>query len=261
MSALFLVALACVVAVKQLEAAHAEPPHGQPMARRRQAQAGEEAVEEHGSLSIVARVTGSPTCDTELDTRPAVAVYAALILYTFYGLAVVCDEYFCESLEQISAALHLSDDVAGATFMAAGSSAPELFTALVTIFVEPGEQGVGTIVGSAVFNICVIIGLTSLGAGQVLQLWWYPLTRDSAVYAVSILMMVWAMADHQVSVFEASCLVAVYAVYVVLMVFNEKIVEAVRRALRPRPHPTSLPFLPTYLPTFPPALHACILTD
>ena len=51
--------------------------------------------------------------------------------------------------------------------MAAGSSAPELFTAIVTIFVEPGEQGVGTIVGSAVFNICVIVGVTTLCAGQV----------------------------------------------------------------------------------------------
>ena len=29
----------------------------------------------------------------------------ALVLYTFLGLAIVCDEYFCESLEQISSAL------------------------------------------------------------------------------------------------------------------------------------------------------------
>eukprot|EP00965_Chrysotila_dentata_P032245 1075061-Pleurochrysis_carterae.AAC.15 len=86
--------------------------------------------------------------------------------------------------------------------MAAGSSAPELFTALITIFIAPGDQacilivrspalptidcalraapnaawrrarvlcaqGVGTIVGSAVFNICVIVGVTALSAGQV----------------------------------------------------------------------------------------------
>jgi len=177
------------------------------------------------SLSLVAAVLGDSECHTEYDTRGAVTVHAALILYTFLGLAIVCDEYFCESLELISAALELSDDVAGATFMAAGSSAPELFTALITIFIAPGEQGVGTIVGSAVFNICVIIGLVAIGAGQVLQLWWYPLTRDSAVYAAAILLMVWAMADHQVSETEASVLVSVYVFYVVVMAFNNKIVQ------------------------------------
>ena len=36
------------------------------------------------------------------------------------GLAVVSDEYFVSSLEKISEKLRLSDDVAGATFMAAG---------------------------------------------------------------------------------------------------------------------------------------------
>ena len=122
------------------------------------------------SLSIVSFVIGSNECDTQFDGTAGVIVQFLLILYTFLGLAIVCDEYFVESLEQISAVLNLSDDVAGATFMAAGSSAPELFTAIITIFIAPGEQGVGTIVGSAVFNICVIIGLTALCAGQVLQL-------------------------------------------------------------------------------------------
>ena len=95
-------------------------------------------------------------------------------------------------------------------------------------------QGVGTIVGSAVFNICVIIGLTALCAGQTLQLWWYPLTRDSSVYGVSILLLVWAMADQQVTMFEASCLVATYVGYIVLMVFNNSISEYVSNMERER---------------------------
>ena len=42
------------------------------------------------------------------------------------GIAIVCDDYFVSSLEKICDKLNLSEDVAGATFMAAGSSAPEL---------------------------------------------------------------------------------------------------------------------------------------
>ena len=46
------------------------------------------------------------------------------IFYMFWGLAIICDDYFVASLEQLSEDLSLSPDVAGATFMAAGSSAP-----------------------------------------------------------------------------------------------------------------------------------------
>ena len=64
----------------------------------------------------------------------------------FSALAIICDDFFVPSLEAISEKLHLSEDVAGATFMAAGSSAPELFTSVAGVAVET-DVGVGTIVG------------------------------------------------------------------------------------------------------------------
>ena len=57
-------------------------------------------------------------------------VDAAVLLYVFVALAIVCDVYFVTALERISERLRLSEDVAGATFMAAASSAPELFISL-----------------------------------------------------------------------------------------------------------------------------------
>ncbi|CAG7816355.1 unnamed protein product, partial [Allacma fusca] len=39
------------------------------------------------------------------------------------------------------------DDVAGATFMAAGGSAPELFTSVIGVFISHDDVGIGTIVG------------------------------------------------------------------------------------------------------------------
>ena len=62
------------------------------------------------------------------------------------ALAIICDDFFVPSLEAISEKLHLSEDVAGATFMAAGSSAPELFTSVAGVAVRT-DVGVGTIVG------------------------------------------------------------------------------------------------------------------
>ena len=106
-------------------------------------------------LSIVSAIMGDRVCESEKQptgaTECAVCCQSSdaalsplwlfIVLYTFLGLAIICDDYFCESLDAISDALGLSEDVAGATFMAAGSSAPELFTALVTILITGGSEG------------------------------------------------------------------------------------------------------------------------
>ena len=59
-----------------------------------------------------------------------------LILQSYSGLTIVCDDYFVPSLTRVSDALCLTPDVAGATLMAAGSSAPELATSVIAVFVS-----------------------------------------------------------------------------------------------------------------------------
>ena len=76
------------------------------------------------------------------------------------------------SLEVICKRLNLSEDVAGATFMAAGSSAPELMTSFMDTFVFKSNIGIGTIVGSAVFNLLVIIAVSAICAGRSLPVDW-----------------------------------------------------------------------------------------
>jgi len=150
-----------------------------------------------------------------------------LMLYMFKALGVICDEYFVPSLEVIVEKLQLSNDVAGATFMAAGSSAPELFTSLVATFLIVNEGGVGTIVGSAIFNILVIVGATGVIAckDQSLKIWWYPLSRDCFFYSLSILELMIILSNEQVEWYEALIMFFTYVLYCVYMKFNPKIVE------------------------------------
>ncbi|TSL28162.1 Sodium/potassium/calcium exchanger 3 [Bagarius yarrelli] len=146
-----------------------------------------------------------------------------LAIYMFYALAIVCDDYFVPSLEKISENLQLSEDVAGATFMAAGSSAPELFTSLIGVFITKGDVGVGTIVGSAVFNILVIIGVCGIFAGQTVALTWWSLFRDSLYYILSVLALI------LVSKWESMLLISMYGVYILIMKFNSQIASFVAR--------------------------------
>lgn len=126
--------------------------------------------------------------DEELKSG-AFLIHLLTALYMFAALAVVCDDYFVPALERISEELQLSEDVAGATFMAAGSSAPELFTAIIGVFVAKSDIGIGTIVGSAVFNILVIIAACGLFVDGETKLSVWPLFRDSCFYFITIVIL------------------------------------------------------------------------
>ena len=64
-----------------------------------------------------------------------VVCYILGLIYMFVALAIVCDEFFVPALDVIIDVIGCSEDVAGATFMAAGGSAPELFTSVIGVFV------------------------------------------------------------------------------------------------------------------------------
>ncbi|XP_049597644.1 sodium/potassium/calcium exchanger 3 isoform X2 [Syngnathus scovelli] len=162
----------------------------------------------------------------------AVLLHVLCAIYMFYALAIVCDDYFVPSLEKISENLQLSEDVAGATFMAAGSSAPELFTSLIGVFITKGDVGVGTIVGSAVFNILVIIGLSGIFAGQTVKLTWWSLFRDSSYYILSVLALIGVIYDAVVVWWESLLLMTMYVIYIIIMKFNTRLLTFVTQQLR-----------------------------
>ncbi|XP_036098148.1 sodium/potassium/calcium exchanger 4 isoform X2 [Molossus molossus] len=153
----------------------------------------------------------------------AVLLHILGALYMFYALAIVCDDFFVPSLEKICEKLHLSEDVAGATFMAAGSSTPELFASVIGVFITHGDVGVGTIVGSAVFNILCIIGVCGLFAGQVVPLTWWAVCRDSVYYTLSVIVLIAFIYDEEIVWWEGLVLIILYVFYILIMKYNVKI--------------------------------------
>ncbi|CAG7784715.1 unnamed protein product [Allacma fusca] len=97
----------------------------------------------------------------------AIVIHFLASMYIFYAIALVCDDYFVPSIESICEELHLPSDVAGATFMAIATSSPELFTNVIGTFITEGDIGVGTIVGSAVFNLLAVCACCGFAASAV----------------------------------------------------------------------------------------------
>jgi len=107
-------------------------------------------------------------------------LYITLMIYLFIGVAIASDK-FMESIEMITAQEKevsvkdprtgktqavvvkvWNETVANLTLMALGSSAPEIMLSVIEIWAKnfkAGDLGPGTIVGSAAFNLFMIIGL------------------------------------------------------------------------------------------------------
>lgn len=169
------------------------------------------------------------SCDDlkKADSWWLTVFYVIGILYMFLALAIVCDEFFVPALEELSGPrrMNLSMDVAGATLMAAGGSAPELATSLIGTF-KQSEIGFGTIVGSAVFNILFVIAMCSILAKEVLTLTWWPLFRDSTYYTFGLVMLAvftGAYTPNSIELWESCVLFALYIGYIVLMWQNKNL--------------------------------------
>lgn len=163
--------------------------------------------------------------------RGAVILHVVGVVYMFVALAIVCDEFFVPSLDVIIEKLEIADDVAGATFMAAGGSAPELFTSIIGVFVSFDDVGIGTIVGSAVFNILFVIGMCAIFSRTVLSLTWWPLFRDCTFYSASLLTLIYFFRDNYIYWYEALVLFGFYLAYVSFMKWNQPMEKLVKRVI------------------------------
>jgi len=172
---------------------------------------------------------GLPSCDSLPVSDPAwlCVFYAIGVLYMFLALAIVCDEFFVPALEEMSGPrrLNLSMDVAGATLMAAGGSAPELFSSLFGTFSETAI-GIGTIIGSAVFNVLFVIAMCTLFAKEVLTLTWWPLFRDSFCYAIGLIVLavfLGVVSPGRIDLWEGIVLFVMYFFYIAVMWRNRRL--------------------------------------
>ncbi len=176
---------------------------------------------------------------------PDVLLSLGLILLSVYILSVITEGFFIVSLDQISQRLKLSDEVAGASLMAMGSSAPELAIALMALFTSGGahsDVGIGTIVGSAVFNILVITGVSAVAAGG-LRIHIFAVRRDTIYYLLSIGYLAFIFLDGEVVLWEAGLGLAAYVGYVLLLIFYKapratgEVAESTESAAKPAaPH-------------------------
>ena len=123
---------------------------------------------------------------------------------------------FAKTSSKIGDYLNLPRSVKGATFDAIASSLPELLIVLfAVIFFKKFEVGIGTIAGSALFNLLIIPGICVLVAPVAFKVSKKVISRDAmfylvAVFALLVLLLYFKMWGLGIAI----ALLLVYMVYI-----------------------------------------------
>ena len=95
--------------------------------------------------------------------------FARIMILLIVGITGILagSQLTINAAEQIALALGVSKRVIGLTVVAFGTSLPELVTSLVAAWKQNDDLSVGNIIGSNIFNILFILGMSVLLKGQI----------------------------------------------------------------------------------------------
>lgn len=99
---------------------------------------------------------------TEAKTTAAPLGKATLLLVVGLVCLILGSNLFVDNASFIASTLGVSDAVIGLTIVAGGTSLPELATSMVSAKKGDSDIAIGNVIGSNVFNILMIIGVTGL---------------------------------------------------------------------------------------------------
>ena len=106
----------------------------------------------------------STVSEPEIDDDKAQKKYPILLLFVFLGITglAIGGKLFVYSSIEIARMIGISDAVIALTVVALGTSLPELFTSIIAAMKGHSDISLGNIIGSNIFNILFVLGLTSL---------------------------------------------------------------------------------------------------
>ncbi len=144
--------------------------------------------------------------------RDGVLVVAGL------GLLVLGSDWFVGGATEFAEALGVSDLVIGLTLVAAGTSMPELATSVVASLRGERDIAVGNVVGSNIFNILAVLGVSGLVAEDGIAVADSALRMDVPVMlVVAVLCLPAFFTGRVIARLEGLTFVALYGVYVLYL--------------------------------------------
>jgi cation:H+ antiporter len=168
-------------------------------------------------LYVYRQLKADPAEMEDLDLVHSHGKIWLLILIGLAGL-VIGGRLVVTSAIEMATAMGVSEKIIGLTIVAAGTSLPELATSMVAALKKNNDIAVGNIIGSNIFNIFLILGVSSL-----IRPLGFDASFNTDLYLLSLgtivlLVFMFTGKKKKLDRWEAALLLAVYIVYMVKLV-------------------------------------------
>ena len=148
-------------------------------------------------------------------------VRAVVLVGVGMVLLVLGARWMVAAASEFARALGVSDLVIGLTVVAVGTSLPEAAASVVAAVRGERDMAVGNIIGSNIFNIVNVLGLTALLTADGVPVPEPALRFDLPVMiAVSLGCLPIFFAGHRIARWEGGLFVVYYAIYVLFLVLQ-----------------------------------------
>ncbi|MFD2043275.1 calcium/sodium antiporter [Ornithinibacillus salinisoli] len=142
------------------------------------------------------------------------------VFFTLLGLTgiIIGGDLVVDNGTEIAYSWGMSETLVGLTIIAVGTSLPELVTSIVAALKKESEIALGNIVGSNIFNILFVLGITSVIT---------PLPVNGKVFfdikamiVLTVLLLVFSRTKYKIGKSEGFILVLAYAAYLLYIIIR-----------------------------------------
>ena len=171
------------------------------------------------SQASSSEASSSETSASEASQASGTSMLKAIVMLVVGLLCLIAgSNMFVDNASFVASSLGVSDAVIGLTIVAGGTSMPELATSMVSAKKGNSDIAIGNVIGSNVFNILMIIGIT----GLVKPMHIAGITTLDLIMMLASMLLMWffCRTTYKVKRWEGAVLTIIYLAYLTWLIMN-----------------------------------------
>lgn len=171
------------------------------------------------SQASSSEASSSETSAQEASQASGTSMLKAVVMLVVGLLCLIAgSNMFVDNASFVASSLSVSDAVIGLTIVAGGTSMPELATSMVSAKKGNSDIAIGNVIGSNVFNILMIIGIT----GLVKPMHIAGITTLDLIMMLASMLLMWffCRTTYKVKRWEGAVLTIIYLAYLTWLIMN-----------------------------------------
>lgn len=167
---------------------------------------------------LIINAVKNKTVDDDDNTKKLSPLKSILFIVIGLAAIIIGGQVVVDSAKKIAYAFGLSETLIGLTIVAIGTSLPELMTSIVAARKGQSAIAIGNVVGSCLFNLAFILGMSSSVTPIVVTA--DALVDSAIMLAVNILGFIFCCTNKKLSRSEGIISIVIYIAYTAYLIMR-----------------------------------------